>query len=153
MKRRTILILITGLFALGSWADGAAAEDFVVIVNKVNTFEGAPDAAKPLLKSLFLKKRKDWGGGLEAKPFSFKPGTPEAEAFREVVLQMSTAELSEHWLAVKQTTGETAPREVPSAALAAKFVQKFEGGFCVMKKADAEGLGDTVRIVLAFSHG
>jgi len=161
MRTRSIITVILAGAALlsataagaGSAVSGSAAEAFVVVANKNNGYEPANnEETRNLIKALFLKSRKDWPSGESAKPFAFREGTPEAAAFQKQVLQMSDAELSKHWLTLKQTTGDTPPRELPSASMALKFIDKFEGAFSVMTKADAEANKDSVKTIYEFEH-
>jgi len=160
-RRSMIRLILAGSALLATAASGAvldasrsAAGTFVVVTNTNNGYEPEDkEKTRNLIKSLFLKKRGDWPGGESAKPFAFRDGTPETEAFQKEVLRMSDAELSKHWLTLKQTTGDTPPRKLPSASLAVKFIAKFEGALSVMAKSDAESNEDSVKIIYEFEHG
>ena len=161
MRMRSIItVILAGAAVLAAPALGsirgsaeATAGEYAVVVNKKNGYEPSDkEQTRNLIKALFLKKRKDWPSGETAKPFAYREGTPEAVAFQKQVLKMSDAELSKHWLSLKQTTGDTPPRELPSASLALKFIDKFEGAFSVMSKEDAEANKDSVKMIYEFEH-
>lgn len=63
---------------------------------------------------------------------------------------MTEADLARHWVAQKQKTGSTPPREVGSKGMIIKLVQKYEGAFGVVKTDEAKAAGDAVRILLIF---
>lgn len=141
-------LAVAATLAGATRAETAALADgpYVVIVNAGNGYGEPGDAAKKVVKQLFLKERTDWPGGAEAKPFDRPADSPEHTAFRDKVLEMTAAELAQHWIDQKQKTGATPPREVSSASMMIKFVAKSEGAFGVVAKSEAEG-ADGVKVL------
>ncbi len=153
--RRTFLaqalLVVAACLAPAAIASTAAAEGpYAVIVNKANATKDDEAALKQLVKQLFLKQRTAWPSGAEAKPFARKAGSAEQNAFLKSVLQMTEADLAQHWVSQKQKTGATPPREVSSANMILKLVQKYEGAFGVVKTEEAKAAGDSVRILFTF---
>ena len=127
-------------------ADGA----YAVVVNNANSLSGDDASMMKTVKKIFLKDQTAWPGGVDSKPFD-RPADSEAHnSFRDQVLGMSEAELSEHWIKLKQKTGDTPPREVASEAMLIKFVQKYEGAMGVVSSAKATAAGDKVKILFTF---
>lgn len=131
--------------------DGAEPVEYAVVVNAANDFADA-GSAKNVIKQLFLKDRGDWPNKAkdESKPFGRTAGTPETKAFLAQVLGMTEAELAKHWIALKQKTGQTPPREVETDDMLLRFVAKFPGGFGVVK-ADA-AKADGVKVLFTFKN-
>lgn len=129
--------------------DAAASGSYAVIVNAANDYKADDEAAASLVRSLFLKERLEWPDGTTVKPFASVGGGDVHSSFLQAVLSMTEAELAKHWLAVKQRTGRTAPREVSSSRLMLKLVAKYEGGLGVVEAAEADG-ADGVRVLLTF---
>lgn len=127
----------------------ASAETYAIVTGASNDFSADDNATTQIAKRLFLKEKKDWPNGLEAKVFDRNADSPEQSAFTKNVLQMSKSEVAEHWLNLKQKTGETPPREVGSTRMLMKFLEKYPGGLSVIKVSEAEGAN--VRVLLEIS--
>lgn len=111
---------------------------FAVVVHTDNKLTETGDAAKTLLKKLFLKELTRWPDGGEAKAYA---RTPDAEcqiAFRKVVLEMSEAELARHWLKQKSMNGSTPPKEVEADRLVLKYVAKNANAFGIVTLESAK---------------
>lgn len=156
----TAKLLVLGLLALlGAVQDPAPAPakpkpelpkvTYVLVVNASNTAAEAGEAARSVVKRLFLKDLTQWPDGTEAKPYRRPDGTDAQRAFLAAVLAMSDAELARHWLRIKNQDGSTPPKEVDSDRMALKYVARYAGAFCVVPKEavkDAEG----VRVLFEF---
>lgn len=125
--------------------------DYAVIVNKSIKVTGDTEKNKTLVQKLFLKERGKWPGGKQAKPFGRKGNDQAHLVFRNQVLGMTEAKLAQHWIDLKQKTGESAPREVKTESMLLKFVGKYDGAFGVVTKEFAEKNKDKVSILITFS--
>lgn len=141
------LLLATASLTTGT----AAAEDFAVIVHQSNNYADSVEAMKQVVRQLFLKERSEWPNKIAVKPFARAAGSSEHDAFLNGVLKMTEADLANHWISLKQRTGQTAPREISRDSLLIKLVAKYEGSFAVVSKGEAEG-SDSVRVLFTFAH-
>jgi len=121
---------------------------YAVVVHKDNPFKGSTDEAKTLVKQLYLKTQTAWPDGSASEPFGRKEGSDEEVAFFKNVLGMSDAELTRHWIKMKNSKGETPPRALGSSRLALKYAARNKGGFTVVKASEAEDEG--VRVLFTF---
>lgn len=128
----------------------ANAGEFVVVVNAANPANPADAGNRETISRLFLKQLGQWPHGEAARPFAGKSSAPEMAAFREKVLGMSEAALATHWLSVKQKTGETPPREVPSARVMLKLIGQYPGAFGIIKAADFDGSDGKTKLLFEF---
>ncbi len=157
MPKQLMGLVIAAVICLGLMAEMASGGDdggpveYAVIVNASNSFADEASASN-VVKQLFLKDREDWPNKNkdQAKPFGRAAGSPETKAFLAKVLGMTDAELAKHWIALKQKTGKTPPREVASDKMLARFVAKFPGGFGVVKADAAQA--DGVKVLFTFKH-
>lgn len=107
------------------------------------------DAAKALIKKLFLKELTQWPGGVEAKPYAREAAAAEQVALLKDVLGMSDAELARHWLKMKNQNGTTPPKDVDSERMLLKYIAKSDGAFGVVKLDAAKG-AEGVKILFEF---
>ncbi len=153
---RPLVVLAWMLAALAAGATGATgtarAAEYMVIVNAANPDAAAGASMKEVVKRLFLKEQTNWSGGVPAKPLARPAGSAAAEAFAAEVLEMSAAELDEHWLRLKQTRGETPPRSVGSARILLRLVGKYPGAFSVVGAQEAASLPAGVKVMFTFEH-
>mgnify|MGYP000871591659 FL=1 len=116
---------------------------YAVVVNSKNAATETGDAAKTLVKKLFLKDLSQWPNGTEAKPYSREATSAEQAAFVKDVLGMNDAELARHWLKIKNMNGSTPPKEVDTDRMVLKYVAKYDGAFGIVKidsAKDVEGV-------------
>ncbi len=125
---------------------------FVLVVNVANTFEGGgnPRVLREVTRQLFLKKRSQWPNVLTAKPYSRSSDSPVQKAFNQSVLGLSEIELVNHWIALKQRTGQTPPREVASDRILIRFVERSPGAFGVLPRESLTGASDRVKVLFSF---
>lgn len=145
-------VLVLGLAAgvAGTGQDPAPeVARFVVIVHVDNKFAATGDAARAVVKQLFLKELSHWPDGTDAKAYARDPRSAAQEAFRRVVLEMSEAELARHWLKMKSRDGTTPPKEVDSDRLVLKYVAKNPFALGIVELASAKDASD-VRTLLEF---
>ena len=133
---RSITAAMALLFAV-ALPGVAQAGDYVVIGHHANPYQGSVEGTRQLLARLFLKQLTAWPDGTAVKIYAAPGSTPEMVAFRDKVLGMNEGELASHWLALKQKTGGTPPRDVASSSVMGKLVAGSPGAFGIMKKADA----------------
>ncbi len=127
-------------------AQHRASDPFLVIVNTENQFESDEDTMKTVLSRLFLSDQKNWPDGSEAIIFARPPGSAEQLAFQEFVLEKSAIELSEHWLRLKQTQGETPPRAISSSRILLRQINMKPDAVSVISREDFDAY------VHAFDH-
>jgi len=153
------------LLTLGvTHAIAAAADEpvrYAVLVHPENKHEEPDDKARiQLLKRLYLRTISQWPGGEEAKPFARAPDSPERKATLKALLGMNQAELSKHWIDLKQKDGTTSPREIERSSMAIKMVERYKGAFCIVTLAEADEVIEKAkaagepepRIFLKFEH-
>ncbi|GER07521.1 hypothetical protein GCM10007972_20970 [Iodidimonas muriae] len=145
------LSLVAALGLGGTMATKGWAADYVVLVNKANPTELSGDAAVDTIRQLYLKELSNWPNGLHADPFAREGGSPAQTAFINNILKMSPTAVTDHWTRVKQTKGETPPREVGSERILFRLIGKFEGGFAIVSAEEAASAPDTVKVLLTFS--
>lgn len=122
---------------------------YALIVNANNQTKDGTEAARKLIRTLYLKELTRWGDGVEAKPYARAATSDEHAAFLGSVLGMSEAELARHWLRVKNINGTTPPKQVDSDRLLLKHVARHDGAFGVVAASEAKGSG--VRVLFEFT--
>jgi hypothetical protein len=142
-----VVVSLVGGTSYLTMVGAAQSAGFSVIINDGNTFAGEEAEAKQLVKRLYLMDRSDWPGNTPAKPFGRALSSAEHEAFLQNVLEMTQAQLEQHWQSLKQRTGQTPPVEVSSDKMLLKMVQKYEGAVGVMPSAAVD---PSVRVLLTF---
>jgi hypothetical protein len=152
MKQLPILLL--GLIC-GVPQGGEPAQDppkkvvYAVVVNATNPIAVSGDAARTVVKDLFLKNLGRWPNGTEAKPYAREAASVEMAGFQKEILGMSEAELARHWLRQKNTNGTTPPKEVDNDRLVLKFVGKHDGAFGIVRADAAKAEG--VKVLCTFT--
>ncbi len=139
--RFTISLLIT------FFSFSVAADNYVVIVNKENSYSGSVDEMKQMVRRLFLKEAQEWPNGIKSKPFNHKDDAVYHKFISEII-GMDARKIEEYWLGKKQKTGETPPRLGPEKLLS-KLVAKSPGGLSYMLKSTAEN-SEGIRILFEF---
>lgn len=145
-KALTTAILL--LASLG--ANSSAFADNALIVNANNPYTATESDMRELVKRLFLKRQSAWPNGATAKCFDRSRTSNEQTTFNQTILEMSDAVIARHWLRLKQTTGETPPRNVGSTNVLSKFVSKYDGGMGVVAENELATLPETVRVLFRF---
>ena len=145
-----VLFLVAPLAGNAKQAQAMVSDGkYAIVVNSANTYAGSRDEATLVIRQLYLKERAEWPAGTTAKPFGAASDSPEHAAFVATVLGMTEAELAQHWIALKQKTGQTPPREVSNTSMLGKFVSKYEGAFTVVAAEQAATM-DGVKILFQF---
>jgi hypothetical protein len=130
-------------------ANTAAAGEFAVLVHADNP-AGDGDAARAQVARLFLKRASEWSYGERAYPFDRPTGSAAHKAFVATILGTDENGLEAWWLQLKQTRGETPPREVGSVRFLLRAVQRREGAFGFARTEAVQPLPDGVRILFEF---
>jgi ABC-type phosphate transport system substrate-binding protein len=118
----TAFLLFLIVNATQAWADS-----LVVIVNKENPVSALSDAE---VRRFFLLNSKIWPSGGKIKPINRNKSSSVKKSFLSLVLKMTPDDYEQHWIYIKQKSGETEPKTVKSN----KFVLKIVG-----KDANAVG--------------
>jgi len=122
---------------------------YALVVNANNKATESGDAAKAIVKKLYLKNLTQWVGGTEAKPYSREGASAAQVAFQKEVLGMSESELARHWLKLKNMNGSTPPKEVDTDRMVLKYVAKAEGAFGIVTVDAAKGV-EGVKVLFEF---
>lgn len=142
------LIAAFGLFAI---CGAAMAAEYAVVVNAANPVLEKGEDARDTVRRVYLKELSAWPGGAESQPFAREAGSPVQTAFVKAVLGMDETAINDHWTRVKQTKGETPPREVGSVNILFRLVGKFEGGLSVVTAEEAASAPAEVKVLFRFS--
>lgn len=117
MVKKLIYFLL--LFLMPS--ESLWAESIVVIVNK-----GNPTDSLSLneVQRLFLLESRVWPHGGRIQPINRDKGSDAKKDFVQSVLKMTPEDYGQHWIGVKQLSGETEPKSVRSNKFVLKIVSK-----------------------------
>jgi len=151
MKKRSFIsriVIVT--FFVSTFCTKLSANEYALIVNTKNAYTASSDNMKREARLLFLKEKNNWPNGKKAQPLGSDPSSKEYAYFIDNILNMSTADLAQHWLKKKQISGNTPPREYKSNRILLKLVAKYEGGFAIINLKDAEVLPDGTRVLFNF---
>lgn len=121
-----------------------------VIVNANNPYNASESEMREVVKRLFLKQQSTWPNGITAKCYDRSKASAEQVSFNRDLLGMSDAVIARHWLGVKQTTGETPPRNVGPTSILGKFVGKYDGGLGIVESGEIGSLPSNVRVLFTF---
>lgn len=143
--------LFAALLTLSLGTQHAMAAEYAVIVNAANPASGDTPDTRNLLKRIYLKEMTTWANGAETQPLAREAGSPTQAAFHAKILGMSDAAVNEYWLRLKQTKGETPPREVGAARILFRLIEKYEGSFSVVTTEEAQELPPEVKILFTFT--
>ena len=120
--------------------------EFLVVVNANNRFSADETSMKAQLRRLYLKQQRTWPNAEECLPI----GRPDESAAHDAWLQfldMTEEQLSEHWLTLKQTTGDTPPESVTSVRSLLRQIARNKGAFSIIEDAEARKLPAKVRVL------
>lgn len=143
-------VMILGLLTLVS-NSVLHAEEFVILTSTANKYSADEATIRQQVKRLFLKQQQGWPNGESVKSYARKKDSAAHKAFTKYVLEMDGPKLAGHWLKLKQTTGETPPREVGSARMLTKLIGKYEGSLGIMTLEEAKAAEGKVKILFTFS--
>ncbi len=149
---RFILSRLGLLIALVLGAGSAArAADYALLVNADNPLLDSKVDARETVKQLFLKELSSWPGDEAALPLARTKASPAQTAFIAKVLGMTPATLDTHWLRLKQTRGETPPREVGSTLILFRQISRNPGAFAPATADEALDAPAEVAVLFRFS--
>ncbi len=104
----------------------AGASTRLVLVVVVAKDSSATSISRNDLRRIFLGEKLTIGGA-ELVPFNFNPGTPERQAFDQMALHMSPAQVGQFWVDRKVRGQGQPPRALPSLAHVLKVTAKYPG--------------------------
>jgi len=142
---------LAAAFVLGAGA-AAEANTYLVVVNEANSAASQAGDPKAVVKRLFLKQQTRWPDGPEAQPMARKSDSAVQKAFRAKVLGMSKSEVQSHWANMKQTQGETPPREVGTALILFRRLRREPGAFTVLTEDELAQAPAEVKVLYEFEH-
>lgn len=116
-----LVALMLGLLPVPSVAQGG---DLAVIVHPSNSVDSLSTAK---IEAIFTSSRRHWSGGRSIVPFNYEPHDSKRAAFDRAVLQMKPDEVSKFWINQRIRGRAGPPRQVPSATLMLRVVQRLEG--------------------------
>ncbi len=125
-----------------------AAGDIYVVVNADNDFDESSGDPKTILRRLILKESENWPNGIPARAFLPKSGTPLASELLNSILELDDAAFEAHWARLKQTTGQSRPREVGSSRILLKLIARDPGAFGILEAASDFSVDGQLRIIL-----
>ncbi|RME68389.1 MAG: hypothetical protein D6782_01195 [Alphaproteobacteria bacterium] len=143
--------MMAAVLALPLGGASALAGDYAVIVNAKNPVSDGGAETRNLIKRIYLKEITAWVNGVETQPLAREAGSAVQTAFHAKVLEMSESAVNEHWLRLKQTKGETPPREVGSSLILFRLVGKYEGSFAAVTAEEAAAAPPEVKVLFTFS--
>jgi ABC-type phosphate transport system substrate-binding protein len=111
----TTFFLLLIVSASQAWADS-----LVVIVNKENPVSSL---SVEEARRFFLLNSKIWPSGGKIKPINRNKSSAVKKSFISSILKMTPEDYEQHWIYIKQKSGETEPKTVRSN----KFVLKIVG--------------------------
>lgn len=149
MKNLTLKTLLLTTALVGSHLSQTAAAE-AVVVNAANGFSGDQTEMVQTIKRIYLKQATSWPDGEQAVPFVVGADSPVFTKFSADVLGMSQSEINDHWTKVKQTDGETPPREIGSASILFRQIGRKTGAFGLVSDADAANLPEGVKILFTY---
>lgn len=98
----------------------------------------------PLLRLLYLRELSDWPSGLPAKPIARQEGSKAQQIFREKILGMTPEQLVQHWISIKQRTGQRSARPVGNDRNVVLLLKRYPGAFAVLPADIVESDPDLV---------
>lgn len=142
-----LLLAVTAIQGKDDKSPPKAAPKHAVVIHVENPIAERGEAARAIIRKLFLKELTHWPSGSEAKAYARSPDAPSQTTFRQTVLGMSEAELARHWLKQKSMSGATPPKEVETDRLVLKYVAKNPQAFGIVS---LESVKDATGIKVLF---
>ena len=138
--RRHLGVFLILFWALGI-ANGKNHDEFVVIVNRSNQFDGL---SRSKISFLYLRKVSRWPSGAEAYPIDLVSAQSLRREFTGSVLGISDEQLQSYWIDQRETRGVKPPIEVRDAAAAKALVASHPGAIAYIPASE---LDDTVKVL------
>lgn len=140
LTRRNLIAGASAIVGTSLTSSAWAEDQVVVIVNKNNKEE----PSRSDLAAMFTTRKQSWGGGVRVVPFNFPARHEVRVQFDKEVLKMDPDDVARYWIDRRIRGGNAPPKQIPSAQLIVKLVQKFDGAVAYVPKSFAT---DDVRIV------
>ena len=132
LLRLTAIAMLTFSVALPAVAESS---EYAVVSSAENR---ASEVDASLVRLLYLKELSEWPTGTSARPIGRAEGSPEDRLLLESVLEMDAARLAQHWISLKQRTGQRKVRRVESSEKVVLLLKHYPGAFAVLPIAIAE---------------
>jgi hypothetical protein len=126
------------------------AEDEVELAVIVHSDNALTSVSAAELESIFTSSRRHWRGGSNIVAFNYPPKHPLRVRFDKAVLRMDPDEVSRFWVDQKIRGRRGAPRQVPSARLMVRVVERLPEAIGYVPKDE---LGSHEVKVLAWIRG
>lgn len=147
---RKILLATLVVSGLALMSQAAQAENFALVVNAGNSYTADLPSMKNAMKRFYLKQQTTWPNGDPVEAFARVSDSAPHKAFSTTVLGMSQAEQDAHWAKLKQTIGETAPRDVDSSSILLRQIVRKKGSFGVLSSSEMADMPAEVKVLFKF---
>ncbi len=137
IQRRTLLAGSAAILGTSLVAPVRAGANLVVIVHPSNS--ETPSLAD--LAAIFTTRKQSWGGGKRIVPFNFPAKHEVRVAFDRAVLDMDPDDVARYWIDRRIRGGNPPPKQVASARLIVRLVEKLDGAVAYVPETTP--LGDT----------
>lgn len=142
LTRRALLVGAGGLSLATLVSPAQAQGDLVVVVHPSNR----ENPTLPDLAAMFTTRRQSWSGGKRVVPFNFPAKHDLRIAFDKSVLEMEPDDVARYWIDRRIRGGNSPPKQVGSAQLIVRLVEKLDGAIAYVPKS---AVTSGVRVVRA----
>ena len=132
MKRGFVLLLLLALTPAPRPALAQESEGYVVIVNASNE---TSEMAAGLVARIFLRKVRQWRGGLVAVPVDQSLASPLRTGFSRQILGMTGGEVRAYWMKQTLSGGEIPPVVRSTERDVLEFVKTERGAISYVSAA------------------
>lgn len=87
------------------------------------------------LQAIFTTRKQNWSDGSRIVPFNFPPKHELRVAFDQAVLHMSPDDVARYWIDRRIRGGNPPPKQVPTASMIVKLVERLEGSIGYVPEA------------------
>lgn len=143
-------ILFSPGAALAALPD-AAKGTYLVLVNANNRYSGDYADMIATIRRLYLKQQSAWPDLPGSVPLARYPDSDAHKAFRQIILDMSKAELEAHWQRLEAGSAQRRPTVVVGAKRVLRQVARKKGAFSVIRETEARKLPAKTRILFKFT--
>jgi hypothetical protein len=84
---------------------------------------------------MFTTRKQSWDGGKRIVPFNFPPKHAVRVAFDRSVLEMDPDDVARYWIDRRIRGGNAPPKQVSSAQLIVRLVEKLDGAIGYVPKS------------------
>jgi ABC-type phosphate transport system substrate-binding protein len=141
MRLQIVAVGVSILLILSTSVRAAAAQSFVIVVNKANPVKSLTVAE---LRRIFMKQTRMWPHAESVVPVDWDATSPIREAFSRQVLNRSVREMAEYWVQQSVTQGLAPPSTQKSSRAVLRFIASVPGAISYVAPGDVD---DSVSIV------